>query len=104
VEINQIQIGRIRILKLMNITLGAELRTSNHLIQKSIGRSFYPISPQLRTGDGGWAIEKPGCGSFRRRSRMNWAIGEKLSKSNIRLIAVRLDHAIYLRTHGYRYR
>ena len=76
-EINQIQIDRIRILKLMNVTLGAELRTSNHLIQKSIGRS-YPISPQLRTSDGGWAIEKSGCGSFRRRSRMHWAIGEKL--------------------------
>jgi hypothetical protein len=72
-----VQIGRIRILKLMNISMGAELRTSNHLIQKSIGRSLYPISPQLRTVDGGGAIQKSGLG-FVQREVMHWTIGKKL--------------------------
>ena len=28
----------------------------------TFGRSFSPILPQLRTGDGGWAIQKSGVG------------------------------------------
>lgn len=90
-EIYQIQIGRISILKLMNITLGAELKTSNHLIQKSTGRSFYPISPQLRTGDGGWAIQKSGVGFVQKEVKDALGYWCETSKSNIRLIPVRLD-------------
>ena len=48
----------------MNITLGAELRTSNHLIQKRPGKSFYLY--RHGTGDGGWAIQKSGVGLFQK--------------------------------------
>ena len=75
----------------MNITLGAELKTSNHLIQKSTGRSFYPISPQLRTGDGGWAIQKSGVGFVQKEVKDALGYWCETSKSNIRLIPVRLD-------------
>gem|GEM_PF-3614935 len=53
------------------------LLISQTIYSNTFARSFCPISPQLRTVMVDGQSKSPGWGSFRGRSRMHRAIGEK---------------------------